>query len=763
MKFAKWLPWKYLVRRAARKHGFIDPVAVLGWLRRFAQPAEVSEPIELLRAGVVFHARGAVNSRAIQHNLDWVWPYWVERQFDPRDASFVPRAFSLTHINLTHRNWTAVGLPDCFALPVVDPAGLVMPLYDGWTLDVWVIDDKGVRLCPSELKQPVQRLMLDGNPAVETEAEGNGLKLLTRTEMTIEHGEPVCRMSFTAKADRPAWAALVVRPYNAEGVSFVHTIDFEAGANRWLVNERDTVRFDAHADRHVFSTYNEGDVLLKLPKQGMGRNVSCEVGMASAAALFQLQAGEPRKISLLAGVQADLAEAPFSGPTGKTAEALWSDALAGSTRLRIPDERMQFLYDAAVRTLILHSPKLGTDGGDVYPGPYTYKRFWFRDAAFILHGLLCLNMPERVLRVLQQYPKRQAMNGYFHSQEGEWDANGEALWILMRYCQLTGKKPPEEWRAMIEKGAKWIEKKRNAQGPATRKHVGLFPAGFSAEHLGHIDYYYWDDFWGVGGLRAAQWLMKAYGDTQAELAHGMQADRFMKDILRTLEPAAVRLKRIAIPAAPDRRMDAGAVGSLAIGYPLQLCAPDDPRLQDTVRFLMEKCSLDNGFFQDMIHSGINPYLTLHLAQVMLRAENPNFFDLMKRVAELATSTGQWPEAVHPGTLGGCMGDGQHVWAAAEWALMLRNCFVREEGDELLIGAGLPAEWLQNGEELSIGPAPTTFGNVNIAILPEKSGTRIELQGQWHAAPPKIRVKLAGHEIFTPAAGQNAFDVRRSQP
>jgi hypothetical protein len=71
----------------------------------------VSEPIELLRAGVVFHARGLINSRVIQHNLDWVWPYWIERQFDPNDVSFIPRAFSITHINLTHRNWTAIGYP----------------------------------------------------------------------------------------------------------------------------------------------------------------------------------------------------------------------------------------------------------------------------------------------------------------------------------------------------------------------------------------------------------------------------------------------------------------------------------------------------------------------------------------------------------------------------------------------------------------------------------------------------------------------------
>jgi len=32
----------------------------------------VAEPIELLRAGVVFHARGLINARVIQHNLDWV-------------------------------------------------------------------------------------------------------------------------------------------------------------------------------------------------------------------------------------------------------------------------------------------------------------------------------------------------------------------------------------------------------------------------------------------------------------------------------------------------------------------------------------------------------------------------------------------------------------------------------------------------------------------------------------------------------------------
>jgi hypothetical protein len=85
----KWLPWKFIVSRAAKKHGFLDPLSVLAHLRNFAQPSEVAEPLELLRAGMVFHARGLINSRVIQHNLDWVWPYWVVRQFDPGDDSFM--------------------------------------------------------------------------------------------------------------------------------------------------------------------------------------------------------------------------------------------------------------------------------------------------------------------------------------------------------------------------------------------------------------------------------------------------------------------------------------------------------------------------------------------------------------------------------------------------------------------------------------------------------------------------------------------------
>src|ERR1051325_2108706 len=160
-------PTRFLITRAARAYGFLDPINLVAKIRGFAEPSEFAEPLELLRAGMLFHARGLVNTKAIQSNLDWVWLYWVERQFNPADESFSPRPLSFSHINLTHRNWTAVGLPDVAYYPIVDPRGLVTPLFDGWSLDFW-LNGNGSFLVPSKCAEAEQSLEISDNISVHT-------------------------------------------------------------------------------------------------------------------------------------------------------------------------------------------------------------------------------------------------------------------------------------------------------------------------------------------------------------------------------------------------------------------------------------------------------------------------------------------------------------------------------------------------------------------------------------------------------------------
>ena len=761
----RYLPWKFIVQRAARAYGFADPALWLARIRKFAQPSEVQEPIELVRAGVLFHARGIVNAKAIQHNLDWVWPYWVERQFDPEDISFIPRSFSLSHINLTHRNWTAIGLPELAIYPIVDPRGLVTPVQDGWSIDFWLMDSAGKMMLPSRLRDgstsesstrltsPTsvetnrQELLLDSQLSVATTSRQGDLALQHAASVVVQDGQPVLEVDVRATSPKGGALVLAIRPYNPEGVQFIDELAARKRGDGWIVNGRLEVIADRPADQLLVSDYESGDVFSRLSGPTGQRSelngstrVHDKVGMATAASVYRF-AGPLTELIVrvpLAKELASMGDAKDFNPA-----VTWPAVRSKVAGLRIPNARMQFLYDAALATLVLLS------ADEVVPGPYTYRRFWFRDACLMLNAMLAIGLAERSRRAIDDFPSRQSRNGYFRSQDGEWDSNGQVLWIIDRHAMLTGEPVSEKLLAAIDKAMAWIDRKRV---PADEDvlHAGLLPAGFSAEHLGPNDHYYWDDFWAEAGLRAAERIYKRAGRNDAAENARRLADQMRRAIERSIERIPASRSLGGIPASPYRRIDAGAVGSLVADYPLQLFPPGAPRIMATVERLIERCFHKGGFFQDIIHSGINAYLTLDIAETLLRAGDRRYRDLIETVAQLATATGQWPEAIHPHTGGGCMGDGQHGWAAAEWIMMIRNLFVREEGNRLVIGSGLMEEWFEADEDLYFGPTLTPWGPLTVRIVRPATEPLLAIDAHWREDAPRVDIEIPGYRKLVDA-------------
>ncbi len=105
-----------------------------------------------------------------------------------------------------------------------------------------------------------------------------------------------------------------------------------------------------------------------------------------------------------------------------------------------------------------------------------------------------------------------------------------------------------------------------------------------------------------------------------------------------------------------------------------------------------------------------------------------------------------------------MGDGQHIWAAAEWILMVRNCFVREENEKLIFASGIPDSWLVEGREAALGPTLTAFGSCRINIKTKDGKTKIQWQSQWHPGKkPVIEIHLYG--LVVPAiAGVQVMEI-----
>jgi len=90
-----------------------------------------------------------------------------------------------------------------------------------------------------------------------------------------------------------------------------------------------------------------------------------------------------------------------------------------------------------------------------------------------------------------------------------------------------------------------------------------------------------------------------------------------------------------------------------------------------------------------------------------------------------------------------MGDGQHIWAAAEWLMMVRNLFVREEGNRLHLGVGVRPAWLHDGREAHFGPTLTPAGKVSVRFKASPGGVQVSLQASWRGAAPTLEWRVPG--------------------
>lgn len=107
-----------------------------------------------------------------------------------------------------------------------------------------------------------------------------------------------------------------------------------------------------------------------------------------------------------------------------------------------------------------------------------------------------------------------------------------------------------------------------------------------------------------------------------------------------------------------------------------------------------------------------------------------------------------------------MGDGQHGWAAAEWIMMIRNLFVREEGDMLVLGSGIFPEWLAEGQTVSFGPTLTPHGSLSVSFQPVPEGLKLNVDGTNLAEDTFLKARVPGYAPATMTADTPGITLSR---
>jgi hypothetical protein len=724
-------------------------------------------PAELISSGARLVTRGWLNNKFFPTNRDWILPYWAERQFDPTDPGFLPRGLNVFTINYTHRDWTMIGNPQRKREAIVDPRGLVTPWFDGWSLDVWLEVD-GKLFAPSRLADSeIEQSLRENLPIVVTIFHAGDL--LVRLEaFAIEQDkrEFIIEQISVENPTRSSLSAslyLSVRPLNPEGVGLVNDIVIAGGAKQSpsiteiassqktllamtyttiLINHAPGV-FLPQPDTIACSNFDDGDVALALPNLNGKTHAHCDAGLATATSAYRIELGanENKTITALMPMEREELDEDEVNPKSQIPNfksdlrsettSLWRDQLARGMRVRLPDEQLQNAFDAnKAFLLLLH------DGESITPGPWLYHQFWFRDAAYMLNALDKLGYHDESQQVIERFGRRLQKDGYMWATEGEWDSNGAAIWSMVEHARLSGDKnllSGNYWGLL--RMASWINSKRQKAKDKTQKsnrasHYGLLPPGPSAEHLGPSDYFYWDNFWGLAGLRdatqVAEWLQ------QPEDAKNLRAnyESFRADVDASLALVAQRIGRAAMPASPYRRLDAGMIANLAALYPLRLFDANDPRIIDTITELKEFAWMEDAYFSHVGHSALGTYLSLHVAQCLLFQRDPAAWKIIHWVLRHASSTFTWAEGIHPITRRGGMGDGHHGWALADFLLVVRNALLFEENDHLVITPVMPEDWTAEMNVIKVEDAATYFGKVSFTIAFGERTATLVVNGNW---------------------------------
>jgi len=752
---------EYLVSKAARLFGFGVISEYIYAFLSIGYPSGEALPKVLMDFNLLNVIRGLFTRFVVSTNLDWIWPFWIERQFYPKYKDFSARGFNPASINTSHRNWTGIGCLDSEYESIIDPRGLLTPYNNSWSLDCWIQLD-GHTYAPAKLDN-VKQSLLNNLPIVITEfTVQNKISVKLTAFISEEAGnssnayQKVEVKNIGKTRLNNAYFAFAFRPYNPEGIVLINQLHFNE-KDQVLINNKLAAIFMQTPDGITTSGLSKGDVYNFFDEAKNSRifnHRTSRVGMATGIGVYKLNLNPeqattyevrlpnnpkvinkltmPKKIEEYSKL---LRQNSYENILNNQISA-WESKINDGLLISVPDKRIQNCFEANKAFMLMFY-----DNTYITPGPSTYHDFWFRDAAYLLNGLDKMGYHRETKNILDTYKTRIHATGFFYSQAGEWDSNGQAIWSIMEHYRLTRNEEfLKENYPIINRGARWIINKAQNNLKLDAGYRGIMPPGLSAEHFGLNDYYYWDDFWCLTGLRDAILASQILGKNAKNFESGYQKLSDNLDI--SLQYVESKLGTPIMSISPSRRMDSAAVGCLASYYPCRIFKPTDIRLVNTVNYMRENNFLGDGFFHDVNHSGYGTYLTMHFIQCYFGLrERAKAHVVLDWVLAAASATWCWPEAIHPRTMGGTIGDGHHGWAAADFTLVVRNMLFMEEGNTLTLTPGAPKEWFKKGKVISVKKGPTYFGKLNYEISCSDNIVTLKMDNKFFKNPEKIEWSL----------------------
>lgn len=480
-----------------------------------------------------------------------------------------------------------------------------------------------------------------------------------------------------------------------------------------------------------------------------------ELGHASAALLWNLDLapGETRDIHLAAPLAGGMAN-PADWLPGEEAYSraldYWRAAL-GRFALVLPASASEVF--AALKTAGAHI-LICRDQAALQPGARRYSRSWIRDGAIMAAALLRLGRAAEVRDFIRWYAgfqdqagnlpdcvDRLGADGLPHV-EGlpEYDGCGEFIYTIAEYVRFSGDTglAAELWPA-VAKAVGFLQALRaqrltpDYRTPEKRAYYGLLPESMSHEgYMAHPVHAYWDDFWALRGLKDAAELALALNRTGDAARLAGLRDDFAATLYASLA-ATMALHGIEfLPGSVelgDFDPAASAVALTSAGESHRLPQAALHRTFD--RYMAGFRERAGG----KPWNNYSPYEIRIIGALVRMGRRAEAVELLEYFLadRRPRAWNQWPEIAWRDPDGpSFLGDLPHAWIAAEYLLAALSLFAyeREADGAVVVAAGIPWRWLEEGGVIRASGLPTRYGELAFRLGRE--------------GPDRLRLVLSGN-------------------
>ena len=529
--------------------------------------------------------------------------------------------------------------------------------------------------------------------------------------------------------------------------------------------------------------FAEGEIPIYLASGTLppATDIADAFGYASGALAFDiaLAAGETREVFVAipfgAAETSDVASLGHADAAEAYEETVrtWHEYL-GAIGISVPPAGRDYAdtaRTAAAQVLI------NRDGPALQPGPRRYTRSWIRDGAVMAAALLRLGRHAEAVEFTRWYATYQAADGTVPccvDRNGpdwlvEHDSHGELIFAVMECFRFSRDRAflAELWPAVRNAVAHLDALRATRSGPEfdapeLRARRGLLPESASHEgYLAHPVHSYWDAFWALQGYQDAAEMAGVLGEDDDARRIAASADDLAAALKASIETTVADRSIAYVPGSVEWADFDPTATSIAVG--LLDCIDVLPRaaLEHTFdQYLAGFRGRRDGSVDWNNYSAYEVRIigalvgldrrddAAELAEFLLADRRPRVWNQWPEIS--------WRNPRSPGHLG----DVPHTWIGAEYVLAFRSLFAYERRADrsLVVAAGIPAAWLDNGARVGVQRLPTYYGALDFEMQRGESGAiTVSLAGDLNIPDGGIvlRPPLAGPLT---AASVNGADV-----